>query len=56
MNLSKKIIQFEDLIDILVGDDDYDIGTVLAQYYCKCKYNKEILNLFNKQRFSRKAN
>lgn len=35
----------ENLIDILVDDDSYDIGTVLAQYYCKCKYNKEILNL-----------
>lgn len=32
MNLSKKY-SIEDLIDILVGDDDYDIGTVLAQYY-----------------------
>ena len=41
----KKDYSIEDLIDILVGDDDYDIGTVLAQYYCKCKYNKEILNL-----------
>ena len=41
----EKDYSIEDLIDILVGDDDYDIGTVFAQYYCKCKYNKEILNL-----------
>lgn len=41
----EKDYSIEDLIDILVGDDDYYIGTVLAQYYCKCKYNKEILNL-----------
>ncbi len=41
----EKGYSIEDLIDILVDDDSYDIGTALAQYYCKCKYNKKILNI-----------